>query len=75
MLKIATSTKIVLLFLFIGVSIFIINQLLIFSNFLNFIAIAIAITGLAITEYMKFLSSRDIEERFPYFLRDVAENM
>jgi len=75
MLKFTTSTKIVLLFLLIGVFIFILNSLLIFSNFLSFIAVAIAITGLVITEYMKFLSSRDIEERFPYFLRDVAENM
>jgi len=75
MLKITISTQIILSFLFLGIFVYVVNQLLIFSNFVNFIAIAIAVTGVAITEYMKFLTKKDIEERFPYFLRDVAENM
>lgn len=75
MFKITTSTKIILSFLFVGIFIYAINQLLIFSNLLSFISIVVAVTGLAITEYMRFLTKKDIEERFPYFLRDVAENM
>lgn len=59
----------------IGIVILIINILFIGSLVINVISIIVAVSGPTMAMYMKYLQNKEIEERFPDFLRDVAGNI
>lgn len=59
----------------VGLIIFILNFLFVFSSALSTLAIAIVVIGPIIIEYYRYKESKETEERFPDFLRDVAENL
>jgi flagellar protein FlaJ len=69
------STKVILLLVVIGVSIYIYNFFTIFYLPLTLLSIGIVIAGPALFQYNKYKENKDIEERFPDFLRDVTENI
>lgn len=75
MKKITRSTKIILINVLIGLSLFIFNLFFIFSEILGIISIVIVIGCPAVFEYMKYKEKKDIEEKFPDFLRDVSANI
>lgn len=59
----------------IGIIILIINIIFIGSLMINVISIIIALSGPITVAYMKYLQNKEMEERFPDFLRDVAGNI
>jgi len=70
-----SSTKVIILLVLIGVSIYLYNFFTIFYLPLTLLSIGIVITGPALFEYKKYKENKEIEERFPDFLRDVTENI
>jgi flagellar protein FlaJ len=75
MKKTSPSMKIILLTIFIGITLSIINSLFIFSEMLSLTSIIIIPLGVLLYQYNKYRESKEIEEKFPDFLRDVAENI
>jgi len=69
------STKVILLLVFIGVSIYLYNFFTIFYLPLTLLSIGIVLTGPALFEYKRYKENKEIEERFPDFLRDITENI
>jgi flagellar protein FlaJ len=69
------STKVILILVVIGVSIYLYNFFTIFYLPLTLLSIGIVVTGPALFEYMRYKENKEIEERFPDFLRDVTENI
>ena len=69
------STKVIVLLVIIGVSIYLYNFFTIFYLPLTLLSIGIVIAGPALFEYKKYNENKEIEERFPDFLRDVTENI
>ena len=69
------STKVILLLVVIGVSIYLYNFFTIFYLPLTLLSIGIVITGPALFEYNRYRENKGIEESFPDFLRDVTENI
>jgi flagellar protein FlaJ len=69
------ETKIIIVLVIAGVSLFIINFLLAISDLLSLVAVGIVIAGPAFFEYNKYKNNKEIEERFPDFLRDITENI
>jgi len=70
-----SSTKVILLLVVIGVSIYIFNFFTVFYLPLTLLSIGIVLTGPALFEYKRYKENKEIEERFPDFLRDVTENI
>ena len=58
-----------------GITLFMVNFILAISDILSLVAVAITISGPAALEYNKYKVNREIEEKFPDFLRDVTENI
>jgi flagellar protein FlaJ len=75
MKKLDFSTKVILILVFIGVDIYVLNFLFLSSLPLTMISIGIVVAGPLIFEYKKYKENKEIEERFPDFLRDVTENI
>jgi len=69
------STKVILIFVIIGVSIYLYNFFTIFYLPLTLLSIGIVVAGPALFEYKRYKENKEIEERFPDFLRDVTENI
>lgn len=69
------SIKLTLLTTLLGISLLIINSIFFSSFSLSIVSIFIIPTGFFIYQYMKYKESKEIEERFPDFLRDVAQNI
>jgi len=67
--------NIIIISALIGIAIFIINFFTIFSNIITLITIVIVIGPIAYFEYLKYSRNKEVEERFPDFLRDVSENI
>jgi len=59
----------------IGIIILIINVFFIGSLAISVISIIVALSGPIMAMYVKYLQNKEIEERFPDFLRDVAGNI
>lgn len=59
----------------IGLAIFLYNILYVNMPTLNIIAITFVAIGPVLMEYRKYAKIKDIEARFPDFLRDVAQNI
>jgi flagellar protein FlaJ len=74
-IKMKGSTKVILLLVFIGVSIYLYNFFTIFYLPLTLLSIGIVLTGPALFEYKRYKENKEIEERFPDFLRDITENI
>jgi len=74
-LKVETSTKIVLLLTFIGMTLFLVNFFTASIMIINLFSVAIVLIGPIIIEYNKYREKKEIEERFPDFLRDVTQNI
>lgn len=70
-----SSTKIILLLVIIGVTIYLYNFFTIFYLPLTLFSIGIVLAGPALFEYNRYKENKEIEERFPDFLRDVTENI
>jgi len=75
MKRIKSSTKIIVLLVFIGVSIYIFNLFTLSYLPLTLLSIGIVLSGPATFEYRKYKENKEIEERFPDFLRDISENI
>ncbi|OGI11723.1 hypothetical protein A3K64_00320 [Candidatus Micrarchaeota archaeon RBG_16_36_9] len=58
-----------------GISLLIINLIFLSLFSLSIVSIFIIPTGFFVYQYMKYKENREIEERFPDFLRDVAQNI
>jgi len=69
------STKVILIFVIIGVSIYLYNFFTIFYLPLTLLSIGVVVAGPALFEYKRYKENKEIEERFPDFLRDVTENI
>lgn len=69
------STKVIILLVIIGVSIYLFNFLTIFYLPLTLLSIGIVVIGPLLFEYKAYKENKEIEERFPDFLRDVTENI
>jgi len=59
----------------IGVMLFAINQLTLKNELIMVMSILITVLSPIIIEYKKYKINQEIEQRFPDFLRDIAENM
>jgi len=75
MKKLNFSTKIILVLVNIGVVIYVLNFLFLSSLPLTMISIGIVVAGPSIFEYKRYKENKEIEERFPDFLRDITENI
>ncbi|MFH1229086.1 MAG: type II secretion system F family protein [Candidatus Aenigmatarchaeota archaeon] len=75
MKKMQSSTTVIILLVIIGMNIFIFNLLTIFYLPLTLLSIGIVVAGPLILQYKAYKNNKEIEERFPDFLRDVAENI
>ena len=75
MKKINSSTKIIVLLVFVGVSIFIFNLLTLSYLPLTLLSIGIVVAGPVMFEYRKYKENKEIEDRFPDLLRDISENI
>lgn len=69
------GTLVIVLSLVVGLGLFIYNFIFLFSNYVSVISVVIVIIGPILIEYAKYKQNKDIEQRFPDFLRDVSENM
>ncbi len=67
--------KITLLTTLIGISLAILNLILLSSFTLSVVSIVIIPIGPFVYQYRKYKENKEIEERFPDFLRDVAQNI
>lgn len=74
MKKLNDDTKLVLILVAVGIALFL-YSFFIGSELMIFISIGLVIAGPAIIEYKKYKENKEIEERFPDFLRDVTENI
>ncbi len=74
-MKISFKVKISLLTIFLGLILFLFNYFFIKFDLLIVLSFVIALSGFLIMEYLDYKRNKEIEERFPDFLRDVAENM
>ncbi|MBU3896687.1 MAG: type II secretion system F family protein [Nanoarchaeota archaeon] len=59
----------------VGIMLFIINQIKIQNDILMIFSIILTVIGPIVTEYNKYKIAKEIELRFPDFLRDVSENI
>jgi flagellar protein FlaJ len=75
MKKMDFETKVIIILVICGVALFIFNFLTLLSTLISLISIGIVITGPAVFEYKRYRENKEIEERFPDFLRDVTENI
>jgi archaeal flagellar protein FlaJ len=75
MKKIPSSTIVIIFLVVIGMNMFIINLLTIFYLPLTLLSICIVVAGPILLQYKQYKINKEIEERFPDFLRDVAENI
>lgn len=75
MKKIKLKVQSFYLSVLIGIIVLIINVFFIGSLVINVISIIIALSGPVMAMYMKYLQKKEIEERFPDFLRDIAGNI
>ena len=74
--KLTMQTKIILLLTIIGMIVFIVNFFLGEASMLiNLFAVAIVAVGPIVIEYNKYREKKEIEERFPDFLRDITQNI
>ncbi len=74
--KMETQTKIVLLLTVIGLTVFLVNFFIAGSSMLiNLFSVAIVLVGPMVIEYNKYREKKEIEERFPDFLRDITQNI
>jgi flagellar protein FlaJ len=74
-MKTNKETTMIIISAAIGIALFLINFAFFNYNYLSLIAVVITTTGPLYFEYMKFKENKDIEEKFPDFLRDISENM
>jgi len=58
-----------------GIIIFLFNYYFIEFNFLNIIALIMIFIGPVLYQYSKYSENKEIEQRFPDFLRDISENI
>jgi flagellar protein FlaJ len=75
MKKLDFSTKIIVLLVCVGVVIYVLNFLFLFSTPITVVSIAIVVSGPLLFQYKRYKENKEIEERFPDFLRDVTENI
>lgn len=73
--KIDRTIMIIATLVTIGLLVLILNFLFIFSSTLSALAIAMVVVGPIVLEYYRYKEGKEIEERFPDFLRDVAGNL
>lgn len=69
------SIQLTLLTTLSGIFLLVLNLIFFYSFSLSIISIFIIPTGFFVYQYMKYKESKEIEERFPDFLRDVAQNI
>jgi flagellar protein FlaJ len=67
--------RLTLLTTIVGISLSIINLILLSSLTLSFVSIIIIPVGPFIYQYKKYKERKELDERFPDFLRDVAQNI
>ena len=70
-----TNVQVTLLSVFIGLSLFIYNNLVLGNPLINVFAILLVLVGPVTLEYVRYNRMKNIEERFPDFLRDISENI
>jgi flagellar protein FlaJ len=74
-MKMNMETQVIILLVVSGLSLFVINFMLAISDLLSLVAVGIVIAGPAFFEYTRYKNNKEVEERFPDFLRDVTENI
>lgn len=74
-MRVELQNQVIIISAVIGVVLFILNFLFFISNAISLIAIAFVLLGPGVMEYVKYQQSKEIEERLPDFLSDVARNI
>ncbi len=74
-MRVELQNQVIIISAAIGVVLFILNFLFFLSNLISLIAIAFVLLGPGVLEYVKYQQSKEIEERLPDFLSDVARNI
>src|SRR3990172_9555809 len=75
MKKMKDETKMVIILAVFGSALLAYNFFTINSGLLSLISVGIVVAGPGLFEYRKYNENKEIEERFPDFLRDVTENI
>jgi flagellar protein FlaJ len=69
------DTKAIIILAAFGMAMFLFNFFTIGSELVALISIGIVVAGPSLLEYRKYKERKEIEERFPDFLRDITENI
>jgi flagellar protein FlaJ len=75
MIKLELQNQIIIISAAIGILLFLLNFLFFFSNLISLIAIVFVLMGPGVLQYFKYHESKEIENRFPDFLGDVARSI
>ena len=75
MKKIKDETLAMIFLAAFGIAMFLFNFFTIGSELIALISIGIVVAGPSLMEYRKYKERKEIEERFPDFLRDITENI
>ena len=70
-----TDVQLTLISVVIGLSIFAYNNLVLNILLVNVFAIVFVLIGPVVLEYGRYSKMKNVEERFPDFLRDISENI
>lgn len=74
-MKMSEQTKMAIILAAFGASLFVFNFFTIGSEIIALISVVLIVAVPSILEYRKYKENKEIEERFPDFLRDVTENI
>jgi flagellar protein FlaJ len=75
MKKMKDETLSIIILAVFGTALFVYNFFTIGSGIVGLLSVGIVVAGPGLFEYRKYKENKEIEERFPDFLRDVTENI
>jgi archaeal flagellar protein FlaJ len=75
MKKTTDSTKVIILLVIVGAALYVFNFLTLLYLPLTLLSIAIVVSGPLMLQYRKYKDNKEVEDRFPDFLRDVSQNI
>jgi flagellar protein FlaJ len=70
-----TNVQVTLISVIIGLSLFVYNNFVLKNPLVNVFAIVLVLIGPVTLEYVRYNKMKNIENRFPDFLRDISENI
>ncbi len=70
-----TNVQVTLISVIIGLSLFVYNNIVLNNLLVNVFSIVLVLIGPVVLEYVRYNKMKNIENRFPDFLRDISENI